>query len=141
MNKSYQTFLKKIKEKVKTSQLKAAVAINQELIKLYWDIGNSVLERQKKEGWGAKTTEKLAKDLKSSFPDMKGFSLRNIQYMVKFAREYPDISIVQQLVAQIPWGHNVLLLDKIKNSDSRNWYAQKGIENGWSRSVLLHWQH
>ena len=109
LTKSYQGLLKEIKEKVRASQIKAAVAVNQELIKLYWEIGNSVQKKQQEEGWGAKTIEKLAKDLKAAFPDMKGFSLRNIHYMVKFAREYPDISIVQQLVAQIPWGHDVLL--------------------------------
>jgi predicted nuclease of restriction endonuclease-like (RecB) superfamily len=135
----YPALLTELKEKIRNAQTKAAIAVNQELINLYWEIGSSVLKRQEKEGWGGKTTEKLAKDLKSSFPDMKGFSLRNIQYMVRFAREYPDISIVQQLVAQIPWGHNVVLLEKLKDSDSRAWYAQKTIENGWSRSVLLHW--
>lgn len=139
LGESYQTLLTEIKEKVRTSQIKAALAVNKELIQLYWEIGTTVHAKQQKEGWGAKTVKKLAQDLKSAFPDMKGFSLRNIQYMVKFAKEYPDLSIVQQLVAQIPWGHNVVLLERLKNSDSRLWYAQKAIENGWSRSVMLHW--
>lgn len=137
--KGYKDLLGEIKKKVKSAQLKAAVAINKELIQLYWDIGNSVLEKQETEGWGSKVIERLAKDLRSSFPNMKGFSPRNIQYMVTFAREYPKTPITQQPVAQIPWGHNTLLLDKLNDSSSRIWYAQKTIENGWSRNVLMHW--
>lgn len=135
----YLSLLQEIKDQVRSSQIKAAVTVNKELIKLYWTIGQSIAQRQEKEGWGAKVVEKLAKDLKSAFPEMKGFSTRNIQYMLKFAREYPDFSIVQQAVAQIPWGHNRLILDKIKDIESRVWYAHKTIENGWSRSVLDHW--
>lgn len=139
LTKEYKGLLKEIKEKVQSSQLKAAVAVNTELVKLYWEIGRSVHERQKSEGWGAKTLETLANDLKSAFPQMKGFSPRNLQYMVTFAREYSEDTITQQLVAQIPWGHNTLLLDKIKDRDTRVWYIKKTIEKGWSRSVLLHW--
>lgn len=137
--KGYKDLLGEIKKKVKSAQLKAAVAVNKELIQLYWEIGSSVLEKQETEGWGSKVIEKLAKDLRSSFPDMKGFSPRNIQYMVTFAREYPKTPITQQAVAQIPWGHNTLLMDKINDSSLRLWYANKTIENGWSRSVLMHW--
>ena len=139
ISKSYKELLKEIKEKIKTSQIKAAISVNQELIQLYWEIGQSVQEKQKKEGWGGKTIEKLAKDLKSTFPDMKGFSLRNIQFMVQFAKEYLDAEIVKQLVSQIPWGHNIVLLQKLVTEKERLWYAQQTIENGWSRSVLLHW--
>lgn len=139
LTKEYKELLKEIKEKVQSSQLKAAQAVNTELVKLYWEIGRTVHERQKSEGWGAKTLEKLANDLKSAFPQMKGFSPRNLQYMVTFSREYSEDAITQQLVAQIPWGHNTLLLDKIKDRDTRVWYIKKTIENGWSRSVLLHW--
>lgn len=110
----YKQLLGEIKEKVKSSQLKAAVAVNKELIQLYWEIGTSLIKKQDNEGWGAKTIEKLANDLRSEFPSMKGFSRRNVYYMVLFAREYPELEIVQQLVAQIPWGHNTLLLDKVK---------------------------
>ena len=133
----YNKFLGLIKEKVKTSQIKAALSVNQELIKLYWEIGHGVSQRQRQGGWGSKTIQKLAKDLKSEFPDIRGFSLRNLQYMVKFALAYPDLSIVQQAVAQIPWGHNIALLEKIDNNDERLWHAYKTIENGWSRDVLL----
>ncbi|MCP5506415.1 MAG: DUF1016 domain-containing protein [Chlamydiales bacterium] len=137
--RGYKQLLGEIKEKVKSSQLKAAVAVNKELIQLYWEIGTSLIKKQDNEGWGAKTIEKLANDLRSEFPNMKGFSRRNVYYMVLFAREYPEIEIVQQLVAQIPWGHNTLLLDKVKDRESRVWYVKKTIENGWSRNVLLHW--
>jgi predicted nuclease of restriction endonuclease-like (RecB) superfamily len=136
---SYHSLLQGIKDQVRSSQLKAAVAVNQELIHLYWKIGSSLLTQQKEEGWGAKIIEKLAKDLRSSFPEMTGFSLTNIKYMVQFSREYPDFQISQQLVGQIPWGHNIILLQKLKTKEERLWYAKKTVENGWSRSVLVHW--
>ena len=127
----------KIKEKVKASQLNAAVSVNQELIRLYWEIGRSIQLRQEQEGWGLKTIEILSKDLQSYFPNMKGFSYRNLKCMVQFAKEYPDFLIGQQLVAQLPWGHNLLLISKIKDYCIRSWYIKKTIENRWSRSVLL----
>ncbi|MES2345853.1 MAG: PDDEXK nuclease domain-containing protein [Chlamydiota bacterium] len=137
--KEYPTFLFEIKKKILSSQIKAALAVNRELINLYWEIGSKIHLKQKSEGWGAKTIENLSKDLKTSFPDMEGFSPRNLKYMVHFAREYPDFAIGQQVVAQIPWGHNILLLQKLTSPEERLWYVNKTIENGWSRSVLLHW--
>lgn len=137
--KEYKTFFKEIKAKILSSQLKAAVSVNSELIKLYWKIGKSINQKQKQEGWGAKTIEKLAKDLKSEFPDMKGFSKTNIKYMVQFAAAYPDFQISQQLVGQIPWGHNILIMQKIDSKKERLWYINQTIENGWSRIVLMHW--
>ncbi|MDF2549248.1 MAG: hypothetical protein K0S07_315 [Chlamydiales bacterium] len=98
----YKKFLGEVKERVRSAQLKAAVTVNKELIKLYWEIGNAVRQKQGKEGWGAKTIDKLAHDLKSAFSDMKGFSKTNLKYMVQFANEYPDFQISQQLVGQIP---------------------------------------
>ena len=135
--KDYQEFLKSIKRKVANAQLKAATKINQELIILYWEIGRAVLEKQEIEGWGAKTIEKLAKDLKALFTNMRGFSTRNLQFMVQFSRKYPTFEFVKQVVSQIPWGHNIVLLQKIDNQEERLWYVSKTIENGWSRSVLL----
>lgn len=137
--KEYKEFFKEIKEKILTSQVKAALAVNHELINLYWEIGSKIHLKQKSEGWGAKTVENLAKDLKSTFPEMKGFSLTNIKYMVQFAKEYPEFAISQQVVGQIPWGHNILLLQKLETLQDRFWYAHKTIEHGWSRNVLLHW--
>lgn len=133
----YKDLLIEIKKKVKSSQLKAAVAVNKELIQLYWEIGSTIIKKQKNAEWGSKVIENLAKDLRLSFPDIKGFSLRNIQFMVQFSREYTDIEIVKQLVSQIPWGHNILLLQRLDNQDDRLWYAAKIIEEGWSRSKLL----
>ena len=137
--KEYKSFLSEIKKKIEASQLKAAVAVNRELIALYWEVGSKLHLKQSKDGWGAKTIEKLAKDLKSNFPAIKGFSQRNLKYMVNFAKAYPDFTIGQQPVAQIPWGHNILLIQKLESKEERIWYANKTIENGWSRSVLHHW--
>lgn len=137
--KEYKTFFKEIKEKILTSQVKAALAVNHELINLYWEIGSRIHLKQKNEGWGAKTVENLANDLKSTFPEMKGFSHRNLKYMLHFAKEYPDLAIRQQVVAQIPWGHNILLLQKLETLQDRLWYAHKTIEHGWSRNLLSHW--
>lgn len=135
----YKAFLKEIKGKILSSQVKAALAVNRELITLYWEIGSEIFSKQQSKGWGSKTVENLSRDLKSSFPEMKGFSLTNIKYMVQFAREYPDFQISQQLVGQIPWGHNILLLQKLTSVEERLWYVKKTIENGWSRNVLRHW--
>ena len=139
IQKEYKIFLHELKQRIVSSQIKAAVAVNRELIALYWEIGSKVCLKQRSEGWGAKTIENLAKDLKFAFPDMKGFSLTNIKYMVQFAREYPDFTISQQVVGQIPWGHNILLLQRLESIEERLWYVNKIIENGWSRNVLLHW--
>lgn len=106
--KECKAFFREIKEKILTSQVKAALAVNHELINLYWEIGSRINLKQKGKGWDAKTIENLAKDLKSTFPEMKGFSLTNIKYMVQFEKEYPEFAISQQVVGQIPWGHNIL---------------------------------
>ena len=119
-------------------QQRAVLAANSEMIALYWQIGRDILERQNKQGWGAKVVDCLASDLCREFPDMKGFSRANLLYMRSFAESWPDILIVQQLVGQLPWGQNITLLTKLKNCGERVWYAQATIENGWSRSVLIH---
>ena len=133
---NYDSFLRSLKERIRTAQVRAALAVNKELVLLYWQIGKEILERQDTEGWGAKVISRLAKDLKAEFPEIKGFSRTNLLYMRAFADTYPDEQIVQQLVGQIPWGHNVRILDSVKNQDERLWYIQQTIENGWSRSVL-----
>ena len=133
---NYDEFLHSLKERIRQSQVRAALAVNQELVLLYWQIGQDILQRQSQEGWGTKVIEKLAKDLKAAFPEMKGFSRTNLLYMRAFAKAYSDEQIVQQLVGQIPWGHNVRILDAVKNYDERLWYIQQTIENGWSRAVL-----
>ena len=103
---------------------------------LYWNIGKKILERQTDEGWGTKVIESISNDLRKEFPEMKGLSARNLLYMQTFAATYPSSEITQHPVAQIPWGHNVTILDKIKDPKQRLWYAEKIIENGWSRNVL-----
>ena len=139
LRKEYATFLKDLKIKVKSAQLKAAVKINTELVTLYWEIGRSIDEKQEQLGWGAKTIETLSKDLKREFPAMKGFSSRNLKYMLKFARAYPKYEIVHQAGALIPWKHNIVLLERVKDENARTWYINKIIEGGWSRSVLEVW--
>jgi predicted nuclease of restriction endonuclease-like (RecB) superfamily len=106
------------------------------LVKLYWEIGQVILRRQKQEGWGAKIIDRLSADLRHAFPDMRGLSARNLKYMRAFAAAWARPEIVQQLAAQIPWFHHCLLLGRFRDQAVREWYAQKTIENGWSRSVL-----
>lgn len=136
-DESYFGLLNDLKQQIRSAQVKAALAVNRELISLYWKIGTVILQRQQQEGWGGKVIERLAKDLKHEFPDMKGFSRSNLLSMRAFAEAWPDQQIVQQLVGQIPWGHNVRLLDKVKDPEERLWYVQQTIENGWSRNVLV----
>lgn len=135
---NYDDFFRDLKERIRSTQVKAALAVNQELILLYWQIGREILQRQQEEGWGTKVVERLAHDLRMEFPEMTGFSPRNLKYMRAFAEAYPDEAIVHQLGAQIPWKHNCVILDKLKNLEQRIWYIQKTIENSWSRSVLIH---
>jgi len=134
----YADLLNDLKTRIRSAQIKAAVSVNRELIFLYWQIGHEILQRQNKLGWGAKVIDRLAKDLRKAFPDMKGFSPRNLKYMRSFAEAYPDKEIVQQAAAQIPWFHHCVLMDKIKNKIEREWYIRMAVENGWSRNVLVH---
>lgn len=133
----YRSFLETIKERVRRAQLRAGVFVNQELVLLYWGIGRDILARQAEQGWGAKVIDQLSKDLSREFPDMKGFSRRNLGYMRAFAEAWPEQAIVQQLVARIPWGHVVRILDKVPDAQERLFYAQQSMENGWSRDVLV----
>lgn len=134
---SYAALLTSIKERIQTAQVRAAVAVNQELVLLYWGIGKEILNRQVQQGWGAKVIDQLAADLGRSFPEMKGLSPRNLKYMRALAEAWPEDEFVQQPVAQLPWGHNVRLLDLVKTRDERLWYARAAIEHGWSRNVLV----
>ncbi|HEY9695861.1 MAG TPA: PDDEXK nuclease domain-containing protein [Trichocoleus sp.] len=133
----YDRFLQDLKERIRSAQVRAALAVNRELVLLYWQIGQEILTRQQQQGWGAKVVNRLAKDLQKEFPEIKGFSARNVQYMRTFAEAYPDQQIMQQLAAQIPWFHNCVLLQKVKDPQERLWYIQKTIEQGWSRNVLV----
>ncbi|MEQ3701671.1 PDDEXK nuclease domain-containing protein [Thalassolituus sp.] len=137
MPPQYTDWLIELKQRIHTAQQRASLRVNQELVLLYWQIGQDILTRQAQQGWGAKVIERLAHDLRTAFPKMKGFSPRNLKYMRTFAEAWPDLEFVQQAVAQLPWGHNLVLLDKFNNTEMRTWYAQKTIENNWSRNVLV----
>ena len=133
----YGDWLGELKAQIHEAQQRAAQAINLELVLLYWEIGNAILIRQNKQGWGAKVVDRLAHDLRTSFPDMQGFSVRNLKYMRAFAQCWTDIQFVQQLLHKLPWGHNLVLLDKLENEQQRRWYAAKAIEYNWSRNILV----
>jgi predicted nuclease of restriction endonuclease-like (RecB) superfamily len=133
----YGELLQSLKDRIRNSQLRASVAVNREVVLLYWQIGQEILSRQQVQGWGAKIIEQLGKDLQKSFPTLKGFSPRNLKYMRAFAAAYPEEQFVQQLAAQIPWFHNCVLLDKVKNTKERIWYIQQAIGQGWSRNILV----
>jgi predicted nuclease of restriction endonuclease-like (RecB) superfamily len=125
----YGAFLQSIKTRVQQAQLQAIVAVNKELILLYWHIGNGIWERQKQQGWGGKVIQQLSNDLSQEFPGMKGFSPRNLQYMRTFAEAYPDENqFTQQAVAQIPWGHHCLILDKVRDTKQRLWYIHQTVK-------------
>jgi predicted nuclease of restriction endonuclease-like (RecB) superfamily len=120
-----------------SAQQRAARSVNRELVLLYWQIGSDILARQSREGWGAKVIDRLAVDLRKAFPEMKGFSPRNLKYMRAFAQAWPDAVFVQEVLAQLPWYHQLTLLDKLPTAKQRQWYAAKAIEHNWSRNVLV----
>jgi predicted nuclease of restriction endonuclease-like (RecB) superfamily len=137
----YERVLADIKARILAARTRAMLAANKELIELYWEIGAEILEREQRDGWGSKVIERLAADLRREFPEMTGLSRRNLLYMRAFAEAWPAAGhsgqpIVQQPVAQLPWGHNILLLTKLKDPSERSWYAAKAAEEGWSRAIL-----
>lgn len=140
----YSKFIASLKVKIRSAQIRGAIAVNRELINLYWDIGKEIFERRELDGWGNNALDRISKDLQREFPGIEGFSRRNMFRMKAFYQAYAK---VPQLVAQlkelpvfsIPWGHNALILEKVKNTAERLWYAQKTIENGLSRSMLTIW--
>ena len=132
----YAGWLAELKTRIHTAQQRAALAVNRELVLLYWQIGRDILARQAQQGWGAKVIERLAQDLRAAFPDMKGFSRANLMYMRAFADAWQDEAIVQQAVGQLPWSHNLVLLTKLKEPDRRLAYAERAISHGWSRTML-----
>lgn len=136
MPADYVQWLADIKNRVLTARHKAALAVNAELVSLYWHIGRDILQRQAAQGWGSKVIDRLGRDLREAFPEMKGFSRANLLYMRAFAEAWTDFEIVQQTVGQLPWGHNVLLLNRIKEQEARLFYVQKAIAENWSRATL-----
>jgi len=158
----YPALLENIKQRIRNAQIRATLSANAELIHLYWDIGRIITERQQQVGWGAAVIPRLARDLRNEVPEVKGFSERNIGYMIRFYREYGPRSILQQpaaklsdqqqdqsavvnrgdplpllqqLAARLPWFHHVLLIEKLKDLPTRLWYMQQALANGWSRNV------
>jgi len=171
LDKDYGLILQDLKEKIRQARLRASVVVNAQLLQVYWEIGQTILEQQKRLGWGKKIIKQLSNDLRTEFPDMRGFSERNLVYMQTFAATYPHFTITQSLVAQIaqgkpaqlenvenqenaitqpvvaqlerlvgqlPWTHNIVLLDKLPTLEERLFYIQKCIQNGWSKAVLVH---
>lgn len=133
----YADWLAELKQRIHAAQQRATLAVNRELVLLYWQIGQDILARQASQGWGSKVVDRLARDLRNAFPDMKGFSPRNLKYMRAFAEAWPDGEFVQAALAQLPWYHQLALLDKLQTAEERQWYAAQALENGWSRNVLV----
>lgn len=134
--KNYESFIHSVIDEVKKRRIQIVLQANQAMLLLYWHIGKTICEKQKEEGWGTKVIDRISRDLQKTFPNMKGFSPRNIKYMKKFVTLWQDETIVQQLVAQLPWGTNIVLMDKLASEEERIWYARKALEKGWSRNVL-----
>ena len=133
----YGDLLTELKGQIHAARMRTVLAANQELVLLYWEIGQAILERQDQEGWGAKVVDRLSRDLRRAFPDMKGLSPRNLKYMRRFCEAWPEREVVQGVLARIPWWSNIALLEKLTSPDERLWYAHKTVEHGWSRNVLV----
>ena len=136
LDQDYKHFLTNIKDRLKTAQIRAALAANSELIKFYWELGADLIEKQKSHQWGSRFLEQFSHDMRQEFPEMQGFSKRNLEHIRRFALLYPKIEFAKQAVSQLPWGHIVRLMQMIKDGVEREWYAIQTIKNGWSRSVL-----
>ncbi|HAM92004.1 MAG TPA: DUF1016 domain-containing protein [Phascolarctobacterium succinatutens] len=131
----YLSIIENIKREINAAQYRAALHVNTDMLLLYYDIGCVINEHKT---WGSKFIDNLAADIRLAFPKSKGYSVRNLKYMAKFAETYAEREFVQQVVAQIPWGHNIVILDKVNNLEERKWYIKKSAQNGWSRNVLVH---
>lgn len=134
----YPELLASVASQVRSGRSRAISAANREMLLSYWVIGSELAKRESAQGWGSKVVTRLSADVRSAFPEARGFSLRNLRYMKSFAEAWPDFPMLQQPVATLPWGHNVILLDKLEDSGARRWYAAAAVENGWSRNVLAH---
>ena len=132
----YGDALMELKARIHQARLRTVLAANAAMLQLYWDIGHAILARQATGGWGAKVIDRLSADLRQAFPDMSGLSPRNLRYMRDFASAWPDPEVVQRLLPNLPWGQNIVLLDKVRDPQARLWYAGQCVEHGWSRSIL-----
>lgn len=134
----YAVWLNEVKQRVHAAQQRAGLAVNPELLQLYWQLGRDILDRQAREGWGKGIIEQVSTDLRAAFPEMKGFSPSNLWNMRASAEAWPEFPILRQAVGELPWGHNLVLLTKLKDQGQRIAYAQAALEHGWSRNVLVH---
>jgi predicted nuclease of restriction endonuclease-like (RecB) superfamily len=132
----YAGILRDLKQRIQQERLRTVMAANSAMVLLYWDIGRRILERQDREGWGARVIDRLSSDLREAFPDMHGLSPRNLKYMRAFAAAWSDRTIVQRVVAQIPWRQNITLLERLDDSATRLWYAEQASRHGWSQPIL-----
>ena len=132
----YAAGLADLKARIQQERLRVVLASNAVMVLLYWDIGRSILDKQADQGWGSRVIDRLAADLREAFPEMKGFSPRNLKYMRAFAAAWPEREIVQHTVAQLSWRQNLALIEKLANSRDRLWYAAKTLEHGWSSNIL-----
>ena len=137
MPADYGAFLSEVKNIVARDRVKAVMTANVAMVLMYWDMGQTIAQRQRNEGWGARVIDRLSYDLKSAFSDMTGFSPRNLKYMRQFCEAWPDRAIVQRTVAQLPWRSNLTLLDKLDDPQIRLWYAQKALELGMGKDMLV----
>ena len=133
---AYSSFLVEVLALISKRRQQAIMRVNVEQNLLYWQLGHHIAQKQQQEGWGAKVIDRLSYDMKEKFPMLKGFSPRNLKYMVKFSQVWPDLEFVQRSVAQLPWGSNCVLLDKVKSQDALLWYAKQALEQGWGRDML-----
>ncbi len=160
----YMSFLDELKERIRAAQVKAVLSVSRELINLYWDIGKRIIEKQEETGWGKGVVKQLSADIGHEFPDVRGFSASNIWRMRAFYLAYSrdekklaqavrenekteevaqavrelDCTVMPEVVASVPWGHNVVLVEKVKDVSKRLWYVEQAAINGWSRNVLVH---
>lgn len=138
LDPTYIDLLEDLKSRIQVAQLRAVLAVNREMVLLYWQIGRQIVQSQEREGWGAKVIDRLADDLQRAFPAVEGFSARNLKYMRALATAWPDEAFVQEVLAQITWSHNIAILEKVKSPEEREYYVRQCIAHGWSRSVLVH---
>jgi predicted nuclease of restriction endonuclease-like (RecB) superfamily len=136
-DRTYQSFLREIKTLVLQSRIRVARSVTHELIALYWEFGQQIVEKQEIVGWGKAVVERLSADLKAEFPDIKGFSPQNLWLIRQFYLEYQDVPNLQQLVGEIPWGHNILIMQRVKDEAARGYYLEASSRLGWTRNVLL----
>ena len=132
----YAQMLSEIKQRIQQERLRAVLNANSAMVLMYWDLGRMILERQECAGWGARVIDRLSTDLREAYPEMKGLSPRNLKYMRAFAATWPDRAIVQEVLAQITWYHNVTLIEKLDVEPDRLWYARQVMEHGWSRNIM-----